>query len=360
MSGSDGAPATVGVVTTSGNGSHGILRNALEAICSGQDLDRATARALMDHIMEGEATPAQVGAALVAFRIKGETVDEIAGMVESMRDHATPVHLDVDAVDTCGTGGDNSNTFNISTAAALVVAGAGQPVAKHGNRAASSQTGSADVLEELGVAISLSADSVRECIETVGIGFIFAPAFHPAMRHVAPVRSQLGIRTVFNILGPLANPARVRRQSVGVGDIAVASRMAAVLQLIGHEKALVFTGAGGIDELSLWGVAQCFVVTPEGVQEREIDPAAMQFSVSTVDALRGGDAATNAKLVVAVLDGATGAHRDVVLLNAAAALVAAGRTDDFPEAIALAAESIDSGAARRVLDRWVDLSRQLS
>src|SRR5438477_3029521 len=217
----------------------------------------------MDTIMDGGATPAQMAALLTALRVKGETVDELTGMVESMRDHATRVTLDGDAVDTCGTGGDGAATFNISTAAALVVAGAGCPVAKHGNRAASSRCGSADVLEALGVAIVLAPEGVSRCVAEAGIGFMFAPAFHPAMRHVAPVRRELGFRTVFNVLGPLANPARVRHQSIGVADVALAEEMAHVLQRLGHRRALVFSGPDGGDELGVGGVATGYAAEPD-------------------------------------------------------------------------------------------------
>ncbi|HET9051371.1 MAG TPA: anthranilate phosphoribosyltransferase, partial [Candidatus Dormibacteraeota bacterium] len=252
-----------------------LLRDALDSLVRGRDLDTETARAVMDRVMEGRATPAQIGALLAALRAKGESVDELTGMAASMRDHAVRVELSVDAVDTCGTGGDGSGTFNISTAAAFVVAGAGTPVAKHGGRAASSRCGSADVLEALGVVIQQPPDAVRRCVEEAGIGFLFAPAFHPAMRHAAPVRSELGIRTVFNVLGPLANPARVRHQALGVGDARLAESMAAVLRGLRHEHALVIAGAGGLDELALDAPSRCHDVRPDGISELEIDPAAL-------------------------------------------------------------------------------------
>jgi anthranilate phosphoribosyltransferase len=335
-----------------------VMRTALHTVVSGADLDRATARCAMDTIMEGSATPAQIGALLAALRTKGETVDEICGMVDSMRAHATSVRLERDAVDTCGTGGDGSFTFNISTAAALVAAGAGAPVAKHGNRAASSRCGSADVLEALGVAISLPPAGVAACVDEAGMGFFFAPAYHPAMRHAGPVRSDLGIRTVFNVLGPLANPARVRRQALGVADPAMAPLMAGVLQRLGHERALVFSGAGGIDELGLQGPSRCFQVTPDGVTEDEIDPASLGFAPATTADLRGGDAGENAARVRAVLDGEQGAARDVVLLNAAAALVASGTAPTLDDGVRRAADAVDSGAARTVLDRLIAVSNR--
>ena len=333
-----------------------LMREALERLVRGEHLDVATARSVMDRVMEGSATPAQIGALLAALRIRGETVDELTGMVMSMRDHAVRVDLGVDAVDTCGTGGDGSGTFNISTAAAFVVAGAGCPVAKHGNRAASSRCGSADVLEELGVAIALSPDGVRSCVEEVGIGFLFAPAFHPAMRHAAAPRSELGIRTAFNILGPLANPARVPYQSLGVGDPALAARMAGVLRGLGHRHAIVFAGPGGIDELALHGPARCIEVSAAGLREFELDPAALGLRPAPLEALRGGDAHEHAARLRAVLDGAPGPARDVVALNAAAALWAAERAADMGEGLERAGESIDGGGARRCLDGLVAAS----
>jgi anthranilate phosphoribosyltransferase len=278
-------------------------------------------------------------------------------MVSSMRAHATRVHLDVDAVDTCGTGGDSSGTFNISTAAAFVVAGAGCPVAKHGNRAASSRCGSADVLEALGVAIALPPGGVRRCVEEAGIGFLFAPAFHPAMRHAAPVRSELGIRTAFNILGPLANPARVRHQALGTGDPALAGLMAQVLQRLGHRRAIVFSGPEGIDELGLAGPAQCHEVSADGVRSFQLDPRSLDLPAAPLGALRGGDAQENAARIRSVLDGEPGPGRDVVVLNAAAALVAAERAADFAEGLEQARAAVDSGEARRCLDDLVRVSR---
>jgi anthranilate phosphoribosyltransferase len=336
-----------------------LIRDALERLVSGVDLDAGDAHAVMDTIMSGIATPAQIGALLAALRAKGETVDELTGFVMSMREHSVRVELDVDAVDTCGTGGDGSCTFNISTAAAIVVAGAGQPVAKHGNRAQSSRCGSADVLEELGVVIQLSPDAVRRCVEQVGIGFLFAPAFHPAFRHAAVPRRELGIRTVFNVIGPLANPARVRLQALGVGDPALVPLMAGVLQRLGHRRALVLSGAGGIDELGLDAPSGYHDVTPAAITEHSVDPAALGLAAAPVSALRGGDAGENAAAIRAVLGGEAGPHRDVVLLNAAAALIAAERAAGFPEALDGARESIDSGRAAGRLDALVELSSAL-
>ena len=333
-----------------------MMRRALETLVSGEDLDVATARGAMDTIMEGTATPAQMAAFLVGLRAKGASVDEVFGMVESMREHGTRVELDVAAVDTCGTGGDGTGTFNISTAAALVVAGAGFPVAKHGNRAASSRCGSADVLEALGVAISLPPAGVVACVESAGMGFLYAPAYHPAMRHVAPVRRELGFRTVFNFLGPLTNPARVRHQTIGVADATMAPVIAEVLHRLGHRKALVFTGPDGVDELGVSGTAAAFEVTPDGVRRQTVDPRDVGFEPAAPAQLRGGDATDNARTVLAVLDGEHGAARNVVVLNAAAALVVVGADPKIAQAVPRAAEAIDSGAARARLAALVDVS----
>jgi anthranilate phosphoribosyltransferase len=335
-----------------------VMRQALEAVVAGRDLDMSTAHAVMDRMMDGEATPAQIGALTVALRMKGETVDELAGMVESMRAHATVVSLSVDAVDTCGTGGDGAGTFNISTASALVAAGAGCAVAKHGNRAASSRCGSADVLEALGVVISLPPEGVRRCVDEAGVGFLYAPDFHPALRHVIPVRRELGIRTVFNVLGPLASPARVRHQLIGVANGRLAPMMAEVLHRLGHLHAIVFTGPDGIDELGVGGAARCFEVTPDDVRESVLDPADVGIEVASLDAVRGGDADTNAAIIVAVLEGAHGPRRDVVLLNTAAVLVAADRVTTLRDGIDVAAESIDSGSARHALAELVRVSHE--
>jgi len=334
------------------------MRDALATVVSGHDLDAATARAAMDEMMEGSATHAQIGALLAALRTKGETVDEICGMVESMRAHGTTVRLGVDAVDTCGTGGDGSGTFNISTAAALVAAGASAPVAKHGNRAASSRCGSADVLEALGVAVALPPAGVKACIEEAGMGFFFAPAYHPAMRHVAPVRREMGVRTVFNVLGPLANPAGVRHQAMGVADIHMAPRMAAVLQRLGHEHALVFTGPGGLDEIGLDGPSACWEVTPSGIREFTLDPRDLGVASASARDLSGGDAARNAAFVRGVLGGEHGPARDIAVLNAAAALFVLGTAADMASGMARAIESIDSGAAQRCLDSLVAVSNR--
>ena len=329
---------------------------AIEQLLGGTPLTREQARGVMDQVMAGESTPVQVAGVLIALRAKGETVEEMAGFVDSMRTHATPLELPDDTIDTCGTGGDRSGTFNISTAAAFVAAGVGISVAKHGNRAASSRCGSADVLEALGVDITLGADGVRRCIEAAGMGFCFAPTFHPAMRHAGPARRELGVRTVFNVLGPLANPGRVRRQALGVGAPSLAPLMIRVLKDLGHERALVFYGDDGLDELTTTGSSRVFQLKAGTLTEYELDPQELGFKRSRPAELQGGAPPENAKLLRQVLDGERGPRRDVVLLNAAAAVLAAGRAEEWPEAIAVATASLDGGRARQVLDRLVETS----
>ena len=331
---------------------------AIEQLLAGTPLTREQARDVMDQVMAGEATPVQVAGVLIALRAKGETVEEMAGFVDSMRAHATPLELPADAIDTCGTGGDRTGTFNISTAAALVAAGAGIPVAKHGNRAASSRCGSADVLEALGVDITLGADGVRRCIDAAGMGFCFAPTFHPAMRHAGPARKELGVRTVFNVLGPLANPGRVRRQALGVGAASLAPLMIRVLQDLGHERALVFYGEDGLDELTTTGPSRVFQLNHGAVSDYQLDPQKLGLNRSQPSDLKGGTPPENAAILRQVLAGEAGARRDVVLLNAAAAVLAAGRAEEWPAAMAVAQESLDSGRAGQVLDRLIQASRQ--
>jgi anthranilate phosphoribosyltransferase len=326
-----------------------MIREAIQQLVESVDLDRTQAAAAMDDIMNGEATDAQIAGFLVALRMKGETVEEIVGLVSSMRDHATAIEAPEGAVDTCGTGGDGAGTFNISTAAALVVRGAGATVAKHGNRAASSQCGSADVFEALGVPVTLPAAAVEECLRQAGIAFLFAPTFHPAMRHAANPRKELGARTVFNFLGPLANPARVKRQAVGAGSLAAADKMVQVLAALGHERALVFHSEDGLDELSTAAPAHVFELRDGVVHEHTVDSTSLGLPRSVAADLRGGDAARNAEIVTAVLSGTPGPQRDIVVLNAAAGLVAAGRAEDLGAGMALAAAAIDDGSAREAL-----------
>ena len=327
-----------------------MIREAIQQLVESVDLDRTQAAAAMDDIMNGEATDAQIAGFLVALRMKGETVEEMVGLVSSMRDHATAIEAPEGTVDTCGTGGDGAGTFNISTAAALVVRGAGATVAKHGNRAASSQCGSADVFEALGVPVTLPAAAVEECLRQAGIAFLFAPTFHPAMRHAANPRKELGARTVFNFLGPLANPARVKRQAVGAGSLAAADKMVQVLAALGHERALVFHSEDGLDELSTAAPAHVFELRDGQVHEHTVDSTALGLPRSVAADLRGGDAARNAEIVTAVLAGIPGPPRDIVVLNAAAGLVAAGSAEDLGAGITLAAAAIDDGSAREALE----------
>ncbi len=335
------------------------IPQAIEHLLGGRPLDRAQARAVMDLVMTAEATPAQIAGLLIALRAKGETADEMAGFVDSMRFHATPLHLPVEAIDTCGTGGDRAGTFNISTAAALVAAGAGIPVAKHGNRAASSRCGSADVLEALGVEIALGPEGVAACVERAGIGFCFAPTFHPSMRHAGPARRELGVRTVFNLLGPLANPARVRRQALGVGAAAFAPLMLRVLQELGHERALVFYGEDGIDELSTTAPSRVFQLEQGAARDYSLDPSELGLPRATLADLAGGTPPENAAIIRRILAGEKGPRRDVVLLNAAAAVIAAGAAQSWRDALGIALESVDSGRAGTALDRLIGTSQEV-
>jgi anthranilate phosphoribosyltransferase len=335
-----------------------VIQQAIGQLLDGHDLDPAEARAAMDEIMAGEATPSQTAGFLVALRAKGETADEIAGCAEAMRAHVVPVTPDRDdLVDTAGTGGDGARTLNISTAAALVAAAAGAAVAKHGNRAVSSASGSADVLEALGFELELEPDRIAQSIDELGFGFIFAPAHHPGFRHAAPVRRELGVRTVFNVLGPLTNPAGARAQIVGVYSPELVPVIAEVLQRLGTRRAFVVHGAGGIDELSPAGPNLVYEVTNGLVRERTIDPLELGVARCAPADLRGGAPEENAAAVRRVLDGEPGPHRDAVLLNAAGAIAAAGHADDLAGGLAFAAEAVDAGAAAERLDRLVAFSR---
>jgi len=326
------------------------VRAALAAVVEGKRLSMDEARGAMGSIMDGEATPAQLAALLVSLRMRGETVEELAGFAAAMRERVLRVDAPAGAVDTCGTGGDGSNTFNISTAAALVVAAAGVPVAKHGNRAITSACGSADVLEALGIATDLNPAEAGEALRTDRFAFLFAQTYHPAMKHAGPTRREIGVRTAFNLLGPITNPAGARRQVVGVGDSAAAPKLAEVLHLLGTDHALVVHGKG-VDELPLDGTGVLYDVTPAGVTRHEIVAAVLGLQPATVEALAGGTREDNAALIEAVLVGQTGARRDVVLLNAAAAFLAAGRVPDLRTGISVAAETIASGAAKDLLAR---------
>jgi anthranilate phosphoribosyltransferase len=334
-----------------------VIPALLPRLLRGESLTEAEAQAVIGHVMDGDASESQIAGLLIALRMKGESVAEIVGAARAMRMHAIAVApRRTDLVDTCGTGGDGLRTFNVSTAAGLVAAGAGAGVAKHGNRAVSSASGSADVLEALGVRVDLPAERVAECIDEVGFGFLFAPAHHPAMRHAAPVRRSLGVRTIFNVLGPLTNPVGARRQLVGVFDEALVLPIAETLRALGSERALVVHGSDGLDELSPCSPSTCADVTPQGVIVRTVDPRELGLAPSRTEQLAGGDAATNASLLRALLDGEHGPRRDAVTLNAGAALVAAGRADDLAAGLALAVSAIDDGRARLTLERLVEFT----
>jgi anthranilate phosphoribosyltransferase len=325
-----------------------------------EDLPAELVEQVMTVILSGDATDAQIAAFVVALRAKGETASELAALVRTMLRFSSVVPLDLDAspvVDTCGTGGDRSHSINVSTLAALVVAGAGVRVAKHGNRAASSACGSADLLEALGVAIELGPEGVARCVEEAGIGFCFAARFHPAMRFAGPVRRELSVPTTFNFLGPLANPARVRRQVVGVSDPAMAERMVATLAELGSERAMVFHGCDGLDELTTTTVSNALELVDGEVQRSVIDPRELGIAQAEASQLVGGDPGHNAQVAHRVLDGEVGPARDVVVLNAAAALYTAGVASGMSEGVERAAEAIDSGRAATTLETFVKVSR---
>ncbi len=323
-----------------------VLRDALERVVGGQDLTQEEARQVMAVLMRGEAGQASVGALLAALRLKGETTQEIAGMARGMREAAVTIAPAVEGLtDTCGTGGDRRGTFNISTTAAFIACGAGLKVAKHGNRSISSSCGSADVLEELGVRIELEPARVRECIEEVGMGFLFAPHFHPAMRHVMPARRDLGIPTIFNYLGPLANPAGAPRQLLGVSGPGMAGRLAAVLNELGCERALVVQGSDGMDEATLCGTSQVYRVEEGQVSSSELDPRELGLEPVSGEELGGAGPDRNAAITLEVLGGAPGPRREVACLNAALALVAGDVAGSTAEGLAMARAAVDSGAA---------------
>jgi len=329
----------------------------LARLVAGEDLGQDEAQRLMGALMAGDVDPVLVGALLVALRTKGESADEVAGLVRGMLDAATPLALPSEvadrAIDTCGTGGDGAGTINVSTIAALVVAAAGVPVVKHGNRAATSSTGSADLLEAWGVPIDLGPAAARTVLDEAGITFLFARRYHPAMRHVAPVRSALGLRTVFNLLGPLSNPARVRRQVVGVPDVRVGELVAETLARLGHLHALVVHGEDGLDELTTTTTSRVWEVRSGRVVESRVDPAALGIPPASVEDLRGGDVARNRALADGIIDGVRGARTDLVALNAGASLLIADVVTDLAAGVARASELLRDGAARDVLGRWV-------
>ena len=332
----------------------------LGILLDGHDLEQEVARAAMAEILEGAASPAQIAAFVVALRMKGETVPELVGMVDAMLAASTLVELDlsVPVIDVVGTGGDRAHTINVSTLAALVVAGAGGRVCKHGNRAASSACGAADLLEALDVAIELGPVGVAACVAEAGIGFCFAPRYHPAMRHAGPSRRDLGIPTAFNILGPLSNPGRVRRYLIGVADLRMADRMAGVLRARDAERALIVHGGDGLDELTTTGSSTVVELRDGEITRWEVDPQSLGLPRADREDLVGGDAAVNADLARRVLAGEHGPHRDIVVLNAGAGLMVAGAVDDLPSGIEAAAAAIDSGAAVATLARLVEVSQR--
>ncbi len=332
----------------------------LGKVATGATLTREESAYVFDKMMSGEATPSQMGALLMGLRVRGESVEEIAGAVSTMRAKMLTVDAPADAVDVVGTGGDASGSYNISTCASFIVAGAGVPVAKHGNRALSSKSGAADVLAALGVRLDLDPPGISRCIAEAGIGFMFAPSHHPAMKHVGPTRVELGTRTIFNLLGPLSNPAGVKRQMVGVFAKSWIVPLAEVLKTLGSERALVVHGSDGLDEITISGATDVAALEDGRIRTFEIKPEDVGLSRAPAEALKGGDAAYNAAALRAVLEGAAGAYRDVAVFNAAAALYVAGRAKDLTEGVALAQASLDSGAARARLDKLVAVSAEVA
>jgi anthranilate phosphoribosyltransferase len=334
------------------------IRDAIIAIVNDRrDLTEDEAFAAMHEVFSGEATPAQLGALLISLRMKGESVDEITGLARAMRDHCLRVEVEGPLLDTCGTGGDNQGTFNVSTAAAFVAAGSGARIAKHGNRAMTSGCGSADLLEALGAKIDLSPEQVAECIRRTGFGFMFAQAFHPAMKHAAGPRRELGVRTVFNILGPLTNPAGAQYQLLGVASADIAPKMAAALQRLNAGHALVVHGNDGIDELSISSPSLVCEVRGEGAREYSISPEDAGLPLGPAESIRGGSPEQNAAVLLSVLKGERGPIRDVIVLNAAAALQAADVVPDLEGGARMAEVAIDSGAAKQKLEEWVELTQ---
>jgi anthranilate phosphoribosyltransferase len=338
-----------------------MIKEALSKIVSGNDLSIAEAKGVMGEIMRGEATQAQIGAFLAALRMKGETVNEIAGCAQAMRESAIAVKPKRDMLaDTCGTGGDGSGTFNISTTVAFVVAGAGLAVAKHGNRSVSSRCGSADLLQALGINLELSVEHIARCIDEIGIGFLFAPMLHPAMKYALGPRKEIGLRTIFNILGPLSNPAGAKRQLLGVYDGNLTEIMAEVLRALGAEHAFVVHGSDGLDELSTTGANKVSQLHKGKVKTFQLNPQELGLSEAELGELAGGDVETNVGITKSLLQGEKGHKRDIVLLNAAAVLIVGDKAQDFPEGLKLAAESIDSGKALSKLKQLVEFSNSFN
>jgi len=334
-----------------------MIKEAIKMLVEGHSLTIEQAEGVMEEIMRGEATPAQFGAFVTALRLKGETVDEIVGMAKIMRDKAVRVKVNGPLVDTCGTGGDAAGTFNISTATAFVAAGAGLKVAKHGNRAMSSQCGSADVIEALGVKIDLDAEGVGRCIEEVGIGFMFAPLFHPAMKYAAAPRREIGIRTVFNLIGPLTNPAGAGAQVVGVANGAMAEKIAMALEGLDCRHALVVHGENGLDEIAINGRTIIYELKDGEIESYYISPGDFGLPEADMDNIRGGTAADNAAIMRNILSGNRGAQRDVVLMNAAAVLLAGDKVENLEQGFKLAEEAIDSGRAMQKMGQMIAFSQ---
>ena len=336
-----------------------MIRESIDTVVSGQSLSMEDASLVMREIMEGEATPAQLGAFLTALALKGETTQEIAGMAKVMREMALQVKVDGELIDTVGTGGDGKNTFNISTATAFVAAGAGLKVAKHGNRAASGSCGSADVLEALGVQIELSPEAVAQCVNEVGVGFMFAPVFHPAMRYAGPVRREIGIRTVFNILGPLTNPAGAQTQLLGVAFPELGGIMAEVLGFLGSHHAMIVHGHGGLDEISLSGDTSVWEVRGGEVEEWTLHVEDTGLPETPIEAIRGGTKEENAATMRRLFQGEHGPIRDMVLLNSAGVLMVGDKAESIRKGVEMSAGIIDSGAALAKLDQMIEVTQRL-
>ncbi|SEN28152.1 anthranilate phosphoribosyltransferase [Lihuaxuella thermophila] len=337
-----------------------MIQEVLRKVVSGRNLSRREAQAVMTEMMEGKVTPSQTASLLTSLRMKGETVEELIGFAQGLRSHATQVYHDLpQVVDTCGTGGDGGKTFNISTAAAFVAAAAGVPIAKHGNRAVSSKSGSADVLEALGMDIRLNAKEAQHLLFQTGLCFLFAPLFHQAMKHVMPTRTELGFRTCFNLLGPLANPAGVKIQLLGVYDPSLTENVARVLLELGIERALVVAGLDGLDEITVTAPTRMSEVIEGEVKTYEVTPEQLGVNTAPIEAIAGGDAGFNARLIRGILNGQPGAPRDVVLVNAGAAIYLAGRASSIREGVHLAAQAVDSGKAKEKLAEVVHFSREV-
>ena len=334
-----------------------MITEMLQKVSQGIDLTESEAEQTMHAIMDGQCTDAQIAGLLVGLKMKGETVDEISGFVRAMRAKATRIEGPPNVIDTCGTGGDGSGTFNISTAAAIVAAAAGIPVAKHGNRSVSSKCGSADVLQQLGVKIDLTPDQAEECLKEVGIAFLFAPVYHASMKHVAGPRREMGLRTVFNILGPMSNPAMARRQVIGTFNAEVAKKMARVLNQTGSEHVMVVHSADGLDEISICADTHVSELKDGEIREYKVRPEEFGFSTSPLESVKGNDAAENANIIRSIFRGGDGPPRDVTALNAGAAIYVSGRVASLKEGVELAVETLQNGKAEQKLKQLIDFTQ---